>query len=564
MGSSKDSLRSKWIICSAWPYVHAIPHLGNLIGSALSADVFARFKRLQGLDVVFVSGSDEHGARMEYEAWKQGVTPKELVNSNHKKIKKLFEEFGISYDNYSRTSGENHRKFIQEFYKKVYRRGYVKKGVETLPFCENCRRFLADRLVTGTCPYCGYEKAKGNQCDDCGKILKPSLLVNPKCAFCGSKPVFKQSKHWYLDLPALKEKLEKYVDEMKHWSPMVTIVTKEWLRELRRRDITRDLKWGVPAPFPGSEEKTIYCWFEAVLGYISATIEWAEENGRDWRSYWFNHETKSIYFLGKDNIVFHSVILPALLIASGEPYVLPYQIAATEFLNFEGKKFSKTEGVGIWMDEAIKILPADYWRFYLIRIRPEKRDTDFILEDFADKANNELVGKIGNFINRVLTFIYKYFNSKVPEPGKQGEQEASVKRALKDHFKELTSKLEEAKLKKAVKTLIELVDEFNRYLQVSEPWKTFEKDRDKCSATLYTGVNLCRSLAILMEPFMPFTAEKLWSQLLNLKGSVHSENWFSALESKVEPGHVIGKPKLLFRKVDIKELQRKMVSKPKH
>ncbi len=550
--------KEKWVVCSAWPYVNFIPHLGTLIGSMLSGDVFARFLRHLGNDVIYVSGSDVHGARMEFEALIEGITPEELVERNHKIIVDHLKKFRISFDNYTKTSSQHHKRFIQDFYKRIYENGYVFRKKEIMPFCEGCNRFLPDRFTTGRCPFCDYENARGNQCENCGRLLEPSQLLEIKCAVCGGKPVFRETVQWYFDLPRLANKLLGYVEKQVHWPENAYTLTLNMIKEgLSPKSLTRDLEWGIKAPFPESDDKTIYCWMEAVLGYVSATKEWCEKNGREWIKYWKEPGAKTVFFIGKDNIPFHTIILPALLMAAEDNYVLPYQIASTEFLCYEGGKFSKSERKGVWIDEAVQLLPSDSWRFYLIRIRPETRDVNFIWEDFEEKINEELIGKFGNFVHRVLTFTNKYFDGVVPSPNGYDEEDKRILNEVRRIFEEITGTLREIRLKKAIRKVIDLSDKGNTYFQLKEPWKLVNEDREKCKTAIYVGLNICKALAIAIDPFLPETAEKMW-RMLNMNGDVHTVNWFSALE-RIKPGREIGKPEILFRKVNRKDLLSKLM-----
>ncbi|HDJ89562.1 MAG TPA: methionine--tRNA ligase, partial [Thermoprotei archaeon] len=383
----------KWLICSAWPYAHYVPHLGNMIGSILSADCAARFLRLKGYKVIYVSGSDEHGTPIEIAAIKMGIKPRELTDKLHEKLKNLFNQWNISFDNYSRTESQIHKNFVRKFYLKLYENGYIFEDYMKLPFCQNCKIFLPDRFIRGTCPYCGFEDAKGDQCDKCGRLLTPILLLNPRCAICGSKPIFKETKHWFFNLPKLENKIKEYIEGNENLPDNAKNMSLKMISDgLRPRSLTRDNKWGIPAPFPGAENKTIYVWMEAVLGYISATIEFFEKIGdrEGWKDYWFDKSVKSVYFIGKDNIPFHTIIFPALLIASGEGYILPWTVSSTEFLLFEGEKFSKSRRIGIWIDEALQLLPVDYWRFFLFAMRPETKDANFKWDMFREIINTQL------------------------------------------------------------------------------------------------------------------------------------------------------------------------------
>jgi len=541
----------RWVICGAWPYVNAIPHLGTLIACVLSPDVVARYLRLKGEDVVFVSGSDEHGTPIEVEARRKNVQPKTLTDELHSYVVELFKRFGISYDNYTRTENPVHIKFVQEFFMKLYNNGYIYEKTVRLPYCPNCQIFLPDRFIEGRCPYCGYEGARGDQCENCGRLLDPLDLVDPYCVFCGSKPEVRETKHWFFDLPKLTEKLNAFIEGHPRFSDSIKSYCRSWIKEgLKPRAITRDNKWGIPAPFPGAEGKTIYVWFEALLGYLSATLQYFMSRGEPdkWKEYWLNSETKTVFFIGKDNIPFHAIILPAMLMASGEEYVLPWQISAIEFLMFEGQAFSKSRGVGVWLDEALEILEPDYWRFALLMMRPEVRDLNFTWRDFHRIINSELNDNLGNFVHRTLTFIYRSFNATVPEPYRLSDVDREFIDRIKHAPIRIGELIERMRLKLAIEALLDISRYGNQYLNIKEPWRKVREDISDAATTLWIAANAVRSIAILMEPFMPFSAEKLW-KMLNLSGSVHEAKWSDAGELGLEPGHKICKPRPLFKKL---------------
>lgn len=541
---------AKWIVTCAWPYVNHIPHLGTMIGSALSADVIARYLRMKGEDVIFVSGSDEHGTPIEVEAIKKGVNPKMLCDENHMKIANLFEKWGISFDNYSRTESDYHKEFVRSFYMKVYGKGFIYKEEVELPFCPKCMMFLPDRFVIGACPYCSFEDARGDQCDNCGRLLEPSRLVEPRCAICGSKPETRVTEHWFFDLPRLSEKLKEYIEKAPFLTENARNTSLSMLKEgLKPRSLTRDNKWGIPAPFPGAEGKTIYVWMEAVLGYISATIELFAKNGDQdrWKEYWLNSECRFLCFIGKDNIPFHTLILPALLMASGEGYALPWGVSATEYLLFEGQKFSKSRRIGIWIDEALEMYPADYWRYVLLSIRPEGRDVSFSWSIFKELVNSHLNDTIGNFVHRVLTFTLKEFNLRVPKPRDDWVEE-ELWRVVQEKFSKCTKNLDSFRIKDALQDVVDLAREGNRYLNDNAPWDAIRRGLvDKASTNIYTCLNAIKSLAIMLAPFTPYTANELW-RMLGYTSNVHNEKWDEALRP-LQPGTVLQRPKPLFVKV---------------
>ncbi len=541
------------MVTSAWPYINYVPHLGNIVGSILSADVIARYHRLKGDEVLFVSGSDEHGTPIEIEALKLGVSPKELTDRNHEMVSNLFKRWNISFDNYTRTESQIHKDFVRKTFLKIYEKGYIFQMETELPYCLKCKRFLPDRFVEGTCPYCGYEKARGDQCESCGHLLEPTKLINPFCAICGSTPTIKKTIHWYLDLPKLSNKIRKYVEENKNLPANARNFTLSLLREgLKPRAVTRDNKWGIPAPFPGAEGKTIYVWVEAVLGYVSATIEYFSRKGEKdkWRDFWFNEKVKTLYFIGKDNIPFHTIILPALLLATEEGYNLPWNVASTEFLMFEGQKFSKSRRIGVWIDEALELFPADYWRYVLLSIRPETRDANFTWKLFLEKVNSDLNDSLGNFIHRTLSFINKYFNSVIPEPQLE-ERDKKILELVKREIKKVEECLENLKIQSALQHIIGLSRLGNRYLNEREPWKLVKSDLRAAANVIYVSVQIVKILAILLEPFTPLTAERLW-KMLNLEGISHRGCW-DEVYKPIQPGHKINKAFPLFQKVQLSE-----------
>jgi methionyl-tRNA synthetase len=543
----------RWIVTCAWPYINAVPHLGTLV-QLLSADVYARYLRKAGEEVVFVSGSDEHGTPIEVEAMKKGISPRELTDKMHNYFLKLINEYGISFDNYTRTESSTHISFVREFYMKVYENGYVFERESEQLFCQKDGIFLPDRFVEGKCPYCGYERAKGDQCEMCGRLLNPTDLIDPRCAICGERPVIRSTKHWYFDLPKLEKELVEYINSTSSLPENARSMSLSMIREgLKPRALTRDNKWGIPSPFPGSEGKTIYVWMEAVLGYISATKEYFERAGNsdEFNKFWKEKSTKSVYFIGKDNIPFHVIILPALIMASKEGYVLPFNVSSTEFLNYEGDKFSKSRRWGVWLDEAILLLEADYWRYYLIAIRPETRDSNFSWKDFVMKINNELNDILGNFVHRALIFLRDRYESRVPEAPLDGVMEEVYKTAERS-LEELSS----FKLRDSLRSVMDIARIGNKYLNESEPWRKYKENRKEADIIMKTAVQIIKTIAIYIEPFMPFTAEKIW-RMLNLEGDVHKVGYENAFD-EVLGGHRISEVRPLFSKVKEEELREKL------
>mgnify|MGYP000046418268 CR=1 FL=1 len=532
------------------------PHLGNLVGSILSADVAARYYRLRGDDVLLVSGSDEHGTPIEVEALKQGITPKELTDRNHARVADLFKRWDASFDNYTRTESPVHKEFVQALLMKIYRNGYIFSQETEMLYCEHDHRFLPDRFVEGKCPYCGCERARGDQCDKCGRLLETTALVEPYCVICKNPPTVRTTRHWYIDLSRLSDQLSQYLRDNKQLPANAKNFSLNWIKEgLKPRAVTRDVEWGIPAPFPGAEGKTIYVWVDAVLGYVSATIEYCKRIGmpEKWREFWFDKDAKTLYFVGKDNIPFHTIILPALLLASGEDYNLPWNVSATEFLQFKGEKASKSQRIGIWIDEALEMFPADYWRFFLMATRPEAKDTNFSWDFFLEKINADLNDTFGNFIHRTLTFINSKFDGAVPQPQKLEAEDEMILQTIREKVEIMAEEFEAAKLQSAANTLISLSRVGNQYLNEKEPWNLLKTDRAKAASIFYVAVQIVKALAVASAPFIPDTAEKLW-QTLNLTGKVSESRWQEAL-MPLEAGHRINKATPLFKKIDADEKQ---------
>jgi len=520
----------------------------------LSADVVARYYRLKGEDVVMVSGSDEHGTPIEVEAIRLGVSPKNLTDRNHAKVVALFKKWGISFDNYTRTESSLHKEFVRDHLLKIYKNGYIFVQETKMLYCPNCSRFLPDRFVEGKCPYCGYAPARGDQCDACGRLLEPTLLVEPYCVICKSKPVIKTTKHWYFDLSKFSQQLSDYISGNEQLASNAKNFSLNLIKEgLKARAVTRDVGWGIPAPFPGAEGKTIYVWVEAVLGYVSATIEHFRNRGESegWKEFWFNKDAKTLYFIGKDNIPFHTIILPALLLASRKGYNLPWNVSATEFLQFKGEKASKSQRIGISIDEALELFPADYWRYFLMATRPETKDSNFSWELFIEKINSDLNDTFGNFIHRTLKFINTQFNDEIPQPEALDEDSKHILETLKEKVEIIGKEIEDCRLQSAANNVIDASRMGNQYLNEKEPWNLIKTDRSKAANIISIVAQIVKALAIVSAPFTPFVAEELW-KTLNLPGSVHEQKWDEALKP-LPANHKIAKAKPLFQKIEASE-----------
>ncbi|MFX1567385.1 MAG: methionine--tRNA ligase [Promethearchaeota archaeon] len=554
--------RNKWVVTSAWPYVNATPHLGNLIGSTLSADVFARFLRMKGEEVVFVSGSDSHGTPVSIEAKKLQVSAEDLAFKYHKIIKDLHEKWQISFDNYTITHNPTHIEFVQKMYLDIQKNGYIlEKEIESL-YCKKDNLFLPDRFVEGTCPHCNFEDARGDQCDKCQKLLTPLELINPKCAVCGHTPTVKKTKHWYLDLPKLQDRLEKLIEQNEIIPVNARQMCLNSIAEgLPERAITRDLKWGIPAPFENAEDKTIYVWFEAVIGYITAVKEWAVNLINDptkFEYFWNDPNTKTVYFIGKDNIIFHLIVFPGLLLAyndnkeKGQELVLPYNVSSTEWLMYENQKFSKSRRIGIWIDEALKLAPLDYWRFNLLYNRPETSDTSFLWSEF-ENTNKMLNDVIGNFIHRSMTFINRQFNNKIPGKVEPDEVDKAFVLKINSISVIVGDLLQRFEIRKALREIVNFGRDGNVYLNEKAPWHLIKKNKAAAGYVFNLCAQASYALAILLSPFIPETSEKILSYLSCPKLSELA--WDSINENSLKAGQAIKKPEPLFQKLDIDEIK---------
>ena len=554
----------KILVTAALPYANGLIHLGHLAGAYLPADIYVRYQRAQKRDVLFICGSDEHGVPITVTAEQEKTTPQAVVDRYHSLNKAAFDKFGISFDNYSRTSLPLHHKTAQEFFLEFHNRGILKEKQELQLYCETDRMFLADRYVEGTCPNCKYPQARGDQCENCGTWLNQVDLIDPKCKVCGRTPVVRSTSHWYFPLGDYQERLRAYIGERSRrdgWKENVLRYCESWFREgLQDRAVTRDLTWGVRVPVTGYESKVIYVWFDAVLGYISSTKEWASRmsNPDLWKSYWQQGDTKYVAFIGKDNVVFHCIVFPAMLMAwndgGREQYVLPENVPANEFLNFEGQKFSKSRGWGIDLQDFLRFFPADALRYTLAINLPESRDSDFYLKDFQARTNNELADILGNFVNRTLAFIHKNFGSAMPPLGAPGKLDKEMVGVLKAFPGTVGEMYEHYRFRDGVIETMNLARAANKYFNDSEPWKTLKSNREQCATTLHICAQIVRSLAILFEPVVPTLGQSIW-RTLKLDGSPREAGWESAGEMVIEAGHAFEKPEILVTKIEDKQIE---------
>lgn len=549
----------RYTITAALPYTNGPIHIGHLAGVYVPSDIYARYLRLQGKDVAFMCGSDEHGVAISMKAKKEGISPQEVIDKYDGIIRKSFLDFGISFDNYSRTSAKIHHDTAQEFFKKLYDQGdFIEEVTEQL-YDAKADQFLADRFVTGTCPKCDNPEAYGDQCEKCGSTLNATDLINPKSTITGEIPIMKATKHWFLPLNRYEDFLKEWilVGHKNDWKPNVYGQVKSWIDGgLEPRAVTRDLDWGIDVPVEGAEGKKLYVWFDAPIGYISATKEWALREGKGWEPYWKDKDTKLVHFIGKDNIVFHCIIFPAMLKAEGS-YILPDNVPANEFLNLEGNKLSTSKNWAVWLHEYLQDFPEkqDSLRYALTANAPETKDNDFTWKDFQARNNNELAAIYGNFINRVVVLTHKYYEGIVPAPNEFSEVDVQTLAELKAYPAVISSSIERYRFREALGELMNVARLGNKYLADEEPWKMIKTDPERVKTQMYVALQIASALAILSEPFLPFTSKKL-TQTLNIEvnnWNVDFNNW-----NLTKAGHQIGQGAILFAQIEDEEIQKQL------
>ncbi len=547
----------RYTVTAALPYTNGPVHIGHLAGVYIPADIYVRYLRAKKQDVIYICGSDEHGVPITIRAQKEGVTPQQVVDKYHEIIKKSFADFGISFDNYSRTSAKIHHKTASEFFKKLYDAGqFIEESAFQL-YDEKAGQFLADRFVVGTCPKCGNDQSYGDQCEKCGTSHNATDLINPKSAITGNVPTLKETKHWYLPLDQYQDWLKEWilVQHKNDWKPNVLGQVKSWLDDgLKPRAVTRDLDWGIPVPVDGADGKVLYVWFDAPIGYISSTKEWAEREGKDWKPYWQNTDTKLVHFIGKDNIVFHCIIFPAMLKAEGS-FIVPENVPANEFLNLESNKISTSKNWAVWLHEYLLDFPnkQDVLRYVLTANAPESKDNDFTWKDFQARNNNELVAILGNFVNRVMVLTHKYYNGVVPNSNKFYPELAQIK----DFADKIGQSIENYKFREALQELMNLARLGNGFLQENEPWKKVNEQPEEVQNIMFTALQITAALSHLSEPFLPFMATQLKNML-----QITDKNWdeISVLKGNflIPSGHQIGTTNLLFEKIEDEAIQKQL------
>jgi methionyl-tRNA synthetase len=539
----------------AWPYANGYLHLGHIAGANLPADIFARYHRMKGNEVLMVSGSDQHGTPITIKAEQEGKTPAEIAGRYHLEFQESWKKLGITWDLYTSTGTANHAEVTHDMFRTLLNHGYIYKASTSQPYCPKCQRFLPDRYVEGTCPHCGDTGARGDECEQCGKPLNAAELKNPRCHNCGTPPEFRQTEHFFFKQSAFNEKLTEWVKTKTYWRPNVLNFTLGYLQEgLRDRAITRDIDWGIKVPEPGFENKRFYVWFENIIGYLSASKEWAKSQGdpEKWRPFW-QGDTKSYYFLGKDNIVFHTMNWPAMLMGYGG-LNLPYDVPANEFLTIESKKGSKSRNWAIWVPDFLSRYETDPLRYILSINMPETSDTDFSWHEFVRRNNDELVATYGNLVNRVLTFTYKNFSGCVPEHGELDDTDKNLIKSTDACLEKVGELISKCIFKQAIMTAMAAAREANRYLDEKAPWKKIKEDRQAAANSLYVAVCVIARLKTMLSPFLPFSSQKV-HEYLGFNGKVEDAGW---QPQDVPPGQKLREPKPLFKKLDDSLIEEEM------
>ena len=556
--------KEKWVVTAAWPYVNTVPHLGTML-QLLSGDVITRYRKLKKDEVVYVSGSDAHGTPIVVAAEAEGISPEDLALKYHNKIVQLLADWNIEFDKYTITTNPTHISYVQGLHKRIHENGYFVLKESEQYYCNHCKRFLPDRFVEGTCPHCGVKDARGDQCTnhECEKVLKPTDLIDPYCSTCSNTPVLRKTKHWYFDLPKLSKELKGFAENNPHIPPFAKQKVLSMIDEgLIQRPISRDMSWGISiGPIFGEEfeEKVLYVWFENVLGYVSTVKFIAEELGKPemFDEFWLNKDTKTVFCIGKDNIIFHALLFPGMLIASKDPYPLPYAIATTNFLMFKEGPFSKSKGIGIWGDEAVATLSADYWRYYLLINRPEQKDFYFDWDEFASTINNDLNDVTGNFIHRTITFISQHFEQEIPKRGKLEVEEKEILKQMEDGIQAYKEAMENFKLKDATAVAINIARLGNQYFSTTQPWHLVKNDKERTATVLNLSAKISEVISILLWPIIPSTSEQIWSSL-GFSGKPVDVGIDNIDLSVTNEGQKINKSKPVFTKIKGNQVKEKL------
>jgi len=543
-------MAEKYIVTSALPYINGVKHLGNLIGSLLPADIYARFRRMQGHDVLAICGTDEHGTPAEIAAIEEGMPIEQYAEKYYAKQKKIYEDFGLSFDHFGRTSSRENHQMTQHIFLRLYERGLINERTTKQLYSLDDERYLPDRFVIGTCPRCGYERARGDQCEECTRLLDPTELLDPRSAISGSSRLeMRESKHLFIDLPKMAPRLEEWLKDKDHWPRTTMSIARKWLNEgLRERCITRDLAWGIPVPLEGYEGKVFYVWFDAPIGYVGISMEWAKVCGEPdrWQEYWKDPQARLVQFMAKDNIPFHTITWPAVMMGADDGFVLADMIKGLQWLNYEGGKFSTSRNRGVFTDDALNLFPPDYWRYYLTKIAPEKGDTDFRWAGFQEAVNRDLADALGNLLHRTLALINKHFGGLVPD----GPAESEAALAARDAHRKITDYLDGCRFSLALRTMRDYWQFCNQFFDRKAPWQAVREDRDAAAAILADTAHLIRAAAVVAAPFLPFTAETIYRNL-GLSANVHEDDWDNAVNWGALAGRKVAeKPEILFRKIE--------------
>jgi methionyl-tRNA synthetase len=542
-------MSEKILVFTAWPYANGDLHLGHIAGCFLPADIFARFNRTLGNDVLMLSGSDQHGTPITVRAEKEGVTPGEIADRFHNSFVDCWKAFGISYDLYTKTTTDNHRNTVHAIFLDLLEKGYIYKKVMQSPYCGKCARFLPDRYVEGVCPFCNFEGARGDQCDECGKTLDPQDLVKAQCKFCGTEPEIRDTEHFFFKLSAFNEDLIEWLTPKTYFRPNVYAFTKRYLIEgLKDRAITRDISWGITVPVAGYEDKRIYVWFEAVIGYLSAAKEWAKNKNEPelWEYYWKDSQCRAYYFIGKDNIPFHTIIWPAILMGYNNGLQLPFDVPSNEFLNLEGRQLSTSRNWAVWLPDYLERYDPDPLRYVLSINMPETSDTDFSWHEFFRRNNNELVATYGNLVHRTLSFTHKRFEGKVPIPGELIEEDEKILDLAKSTLEEMREQISRCSFREALRTAMNLAHKANQYLEVTSPWAKIKEDPERAGTSLWVTFQLINTLKTALYPYLPFSSVKI-HKILGYQSDIEKHGWKF---EQVPGGTEFAKPEPLFKKLE--------------